>query len=366
MTTFKRIAPDHIPQKTRFQETPKYEQGLYDLGQDVYAWLVPNGSWGESNAGLVVGEGASLVVDTLWDLNYTREMLNCMRPLTSQAPIRFLVNTHADGDHFMGNELLKDVQQIITSQASYDEMTHTNPKAPTLLTKVGRVMSLLGKVGPQSLAQAGHWFQAMMTPYDLEQVTPTFPTRKFHGELRLDVGGRAIQLLEVGPMHTHGDTVVYVPDAKVLFAADLLFIGVTPVMWAGPVDNWLRALDKILNMDVRVYVPGHGPLVTEKAPIVSLKNYWEFVAEEVRLRHKAGMPPDQAAREIALSDLFRRRGYVEWNSPERIMVSTYTMYRHLNGDKTPPKIPQLVNILRKQALLAHEFPNAQPTVMRLK
>ncbi len=64
--------------RTRFGEAPQYAEGLYDLGNRVYAWIVPNGSWGESNAGLVVGEGESLLVDTLWDLNFTREMLKAM------------------------------------------------------------------------------------------------------------------------------------------------------------------------------------------------------------------------------------------------------------------------------------------------
>ncbi|MCA9941815.1 MAG: hypothetical protein KC418_24420, partial [Anaerolineales bacterium] len=61
--------------RTRYQAVPHYTEGLYDLGRDSYAWLVPNGSWGESNAGLIVGDGASLLVDTLWDLPYTRAML---------------------------------------------------------------------------------------------------------------------------------------------------------------------------------------------------------------------------------------------------------------------------------------------------
>ena len=63
---------------TRFRENPKYAEGLYDLGNDVFAWMTPNGSWGESNAGLVVGDGESLLVDTLWDVKYTRTMLDAL------------------------------------------------------------------------------------------------------------------------------------------------------------------------------------------------------------------------------------------------------------------------------------------------
>lgn len=108
--------------KTRFQETPSYDGGLYDLGQKTYAWLVPNGAWGEANAGLVVGDGVSLLIDTLWDVPFTQQMLNAMQSITANAPIETVVNTHADGDHFFGNELLADKksshQKQVTTKCS--------------------------------------------------------------------------------------------------------------------------------------------------------------------------------------------------------------------------------------------------------
>ena len=59
---------------------------------------------------------------------------------------------------------------------------------------------------------------------------------------------------------------IHVPDTKTLYAGDILFIGSTPVMWAGPVKNWLNALDLILDLDVDVIVPGHGPIIGKAAP----------------------------------------------------------------------------------------------------
>lgn len=365
MEQFNHIAPKNPQLRTRFGETPNYQEGLYDLGHDVYAWLVPNGSWGESNAGLIVGSDASMLVDTLWDLKHTADMLTHMRPFTRTAPIKSLFNSHADGDHFMGNELVTSAEQIISTQAAYEEMIAGNPKAPLTLVSVGKWFSRFGKLGLTKMAQAGHWFQQMMAPYDLESVTPTYPNRHFHNELRLDVGGRAVILYEVGPHHTHGDAIAYIPDAKILFAADLLFIGVTPPLWAGPAENWLTALDRILEMDVDLYVPGHGPLVTDKGEIQPLKDYWEFFLEEVSQRHKAGLKPAEAAKSIALSPEFQLRPFGEWNSPERIMVSVHTQYRHLNGRTDSPGIPELLGIMRQQALLAHAFPQSEPKSMRL-
>ena len=73
---------------------------------------------GESNAGLVVGDGASLLVDTLWDPQLTRRMLAAIAPLTAEAPVETLVNTHSDGDHWWGNQELDGIQIVATEAAA--------------------------------------------------------------------------------------------------------------------------------------------------------------------------------------------------------------------------------------------------------
>ena len=82
----------------------RYTTGLHELGDGCFAYLQPDGGWGWSNAGLVAGDGASLLVDTLFDLRLTQRMLEAMAPVTATAPIATLVNTHANGDHCYGNE----------------------------------------------------------------------------------------------------------------------------------------------------------------------------------------------------------------------------------------------------------------------
>jgi cyclase len=81
-----------------------YEKGPHDLGGGCFAWLLPDGHWGESNTGLLRGDGESMLVDTLYDLGHTEEMLAAYAPLTVGHPIRTLVNTHSDGDHWLPNQ----------------------------------------------------------------------------------------------------------------------------------------------------------------------------------------------------------------------------------------------------------------------
>ena len=96
----------------------QFTKGLHDIGNDCYAYLQPDGGWGWSNAGLIVDGKENLLVDTLFDLRLTREMLDAMRDAVPAArSIRTLVNTHSNGDHTFGNQLV-DGAEIITTKAT--------------------------------------------------------------------------------------------------------------------------------------------------------------------------------------------------------------------------------------------------------
>src|SRR4029079_4146668 len=143
---------------------------------------------------------------------------------------------------------------------------------------------------------------------------------EFVGELELPVGGRNVRLIEVGPAHTPGDLIVHVPDARVCFAADILFSGVPPIMWAGPLENWIAALDTILGLDVDVVVPGHGP-VGGRAPVEELRRYLSGLCEQGGRGLEAGESSRAAARAMLDSATFRSAPWSRWDGPERLGVT---------------------------------------------
>lgn len=294
-----------------------YTKGLHDLGNSVYAYLQPDGSWGWSNAGLITDGEESLLVDTLFDLKLTREMLETMRKAVPAAThIDQVVNTHANGDHCFGNELVADAR-IIASANTLKEMQEDGGSG---------LLAMLMQQAP-NLGPAGAFAQHAFSAFDFENITMTYPTETFEGETTLKVGDKEVRLIEVGPAHTRGDTLVYIPSDRVIFTADILFIGGHPIIWVGPTSNWLRACDRILALDVETIVPGHGP-ITDKKGVSEVKNYLEYIYEEARKRHQAGMSAFEAAKDIPLDR------YATWSDGERIVINIDTIYRELSGDET--------------------------------
>ena len=305
-----------------------YHRGLADLGRGSYAWLQPDGSWGWSNAGLITDGEESLLVDTLFDLKLTRTMLAAMRDAAPKAAARIgtLVNTHHNGDHCYGNELVEGAEIVATARAA-EGMKH---EPPALLAQFMKAAPGLGPTGEYLV----HCFGA----FDFEGITPTLPTTTFSGRLTRKVGDKTVELIEVGPAHTGGDTLVHVPADRTVFTGDILFVEGTPIMWAGPVGNWIAACDTILGLDCETIVPGHGP-VTDKRGVEAVRNYLGYIRDQARKRFDAGLPARDAAHDIALGD------YDSWGDAERIAVNVATLYREFAGNATPPNPAQLFALM---------------------
>jgi cyclase len=297
--------------------TRSYSRGLREVGDGLYAYLQPDGGWGESNAGLVVDGESTLLIDTLFDLQLTERMLAEMRAAVPAATrIDTLVNTHANGDHCYGNQLVGDAR-IVASERTAAEM----PELPAA------AMAALIAQAP-AMGEVGEFFLRCFGAFEFDGIEMVLPQETFSGELELRVGSREVRLIEVGPAHTRGDTLALLPAERVLFTGDILFNGGHPIAWAGPVSNWIDACERILAMDLEVIVPGHGPLA-DKAAVRELKAYFEYLYREARARHAAGMTPLQAARSIALER------WAEWGEHERLVVNIATIYHELDPGREP-------------------------------
>jgi glyoxylase-like metal-dependent hydrolase (beta-lactamase superfamily II) len=254
---------------------------------------------GYSNSGLVAGDGASLLIDTLFDLRMTGELLDAIAPIVADRSLQFAVNTHANGDHTFGNVLLPGDACIWASAATASEFDEYPPEA-------------------MAAAQRGDPL-GRLNVFDFDGIELRWPDKTFSGSVEIDVGGRVVELIEVGPAHTAGDVVVHVPDAGVVFAGDVLFIGVAPMMWAGPVGNCVAAIERICALQPALVIPGHGP-VTDVAGARQAQAILEFVNQEARLRRQRGMSPLEALVDIGVEP------FSELLEPERMLSIADLVY----------------------------------------
>jgi glyoxylase-like metal-dependent hydrolase (beta-lactamase superfamily II) len=282
-----------------------FVRGLHELGRGTWAYLQPDGLMGFSNAGLVVGDRESLLVDTLFDLRMTGDLLDAAAPILADNPLRLAVNTHSNGDHTFGNQLLPGDATIWSSTATAEDFDEYPPEAMAEFQKNGG-----------------------LDAFDFNGIELRSPEETFTGSVTLDVGGRVVDLIEVGPAHTRGDVLVHAVDAGVVFAGDILFIGVAPMMWETPFTNWIAAIDRICALEPDLIVPGHGP-VTDVSGARKAQAYLRTAADEAEVRYLRGMTVMEALDDIGVAPF---AGLLE---PERFVNIVDQIYATLDPAHVP-------------------------------
>jgi glyoxylase-like metal-dependent hydrolase (beta-lactamase superfamily II) len=298
----------------------QFTKGLHDIGNGVFAYLLPDGSWGWSNAGLIVDGEETLLVDTLFTVGLTQDMLDIMRDAAPAAKnIDKVVNTHANADHIWGNQLVKD-SEIIASIGCAEEFDHFLPE-----TVIGMMAQ------SKELGVLGEFVEHCFAPFDFSGIELTPPTTTFADELTVMCGDKTVNLYNVGPAHTRGDVLAHVPGDKVIFTGDIIFNEGHPVIWDGPIANWQKACDRILALDVDIVVPGHGP-VTDKAYVRKFKGYLDYIETESRKGFDAGLSEWDTACEISLAD------YDTWLDAERLLGNVHALYREFRDEGEAPEV----------------------------
>ncbi len=286
---------------------------LKEIAKDVYACLQEDSGFGWNNSGFV-NLGGGLVVDTFWDLNLTGKLLDLYGTVSSKPPKR-LVNTHHNGDHCWGNQLFKDAE-IIGHRLCTERMKKEAQLPGVLQAAIS---------APQSSPPGLKWFIDDISIHNFTGIQITPPTVLVEDRLDLELDGFPCQIIYVGPAHTAGDLIVYLPEHGVVFAGDLLWNECTPIRWEGTHARWLESIDLVLSLNPKVIVPGHGALCgADEANDV--RDYLEFVYSESRRCFHEGLSPLEAAKKIDLGP------YSNWTEPERLIFNVARAYGEFRGD----------------------------------
>ena len=226
---------------------------LQKIADSVYSYIdIAPGSPGNAfgaNAGVVVGQDAVLVIDTLTSSKEVESLAVQVKKITTK-PVKYVVNTHYHLDHSLGNSYFADKGAVIISHAkcrdaiaaSGDEIL----KDPTMFG----------------------------LPEDFWEGTRTVsPSITFNQEMTIDLGGITVKLIHSGvASHSTGSIIVHVPEQDVLFTGDILFTDFHPYLGEGDFAGWEKTLNTIRDMNVKNIIPGHGPLSSNK-DIDDMKNY---------------------------------------------------------------------------------------------
>jgi cyclase len=288
---------------------PPFVPGLVRLTDHAGAYLQPDGSFGLSNAGVLIGRDGVTLVDTFFDLAHTRRLLDSVAGL---GRVRRVVNTHHNGDHCWGNQLVRDVE--IIGHRRCRELMPTLP--PALLEQLRHAPADRPGVA---------FLKVGMERFDFSDIELTPPTTVFDERLTIWVDDQPVELLYLGPAHTAGDVAVWLPAERVLYTGDLLFRNCAPLGWAGTFARWIAALDTMLALDPALVVPGHGP-VSGSEGLREQREYLAYVLGEARTGLAAGRSPLDTALGIDLGP------YASWTDGERIVAVVTRAFRELRGE----------------------------------
>jgi cyclase len=269
---------------------------LIEVGDGVFAYIQPDGSWYINNTGFVVGSSSIISIDACSTERRTRAYLDRIASV-SAAPVSMLVNTHHHGDHTYGNSLFSGAVII----------GHENCRAALIAT------------GPPR--NVGIW-----EPVDWGEVTLAPPTLTFTEGVRLWSDDRPLDVSYAGQAaHTTNDCLVWLPEQQVLFCGDLLFNGGTPFLLMGSVRGAIEVLTRVLAaVPARTIVPGHGAPCDHRLIGVTV-GYLEFVLGTAAKGIEAGLSPLELARQADLGE------YAGWLDSERIVGNLHRAYADLGA-----------------------------------
>jgi glyoxylase-like metal-dependent hydrolase (beta-lactamase superfamily II) len=235
------------------------------LASNAYAYTAE----GDPNTGVVVGDDGVLVVDTQATPAMARDVIARIRTVTDK-PIRFVVMSHYHAVRVLGASAY-GAEHVIASEDTRE-----------LIVERGR------EDFESEVARFPRLFRGVDSIPGL-----TWPTITFKGEMRLWLGSLEVRILQLGRGHTRGDTVVWLPQSKVLFSGDLVEFGATPYAGDAYLYEWPTTLERLAALEPEALVPGRGEaLIGRESCRAAIEQTRDFVLEltgSVRRGHDEGL-----------------------------------------------------------------------------
>jgi glyoxylase-like metal-dependent hydrolase (beta-lactamase superfamily II) len=296
---------------------------IVKIADGVYGAIVsePRMDPVESNAVILINDDYVLVVDANRTPAAARATIAEIRKLTDK-PVRYVVNTHWHDDHIFGNQSYREafpqVEFIAHRNTREDMQTLAFPHIARGLERWSKVLAetedRLAKGtkpnGERMTAAEVAELREQLKVYQefLPRIKPiqlTLPTITFDSRLTLHQGSRTIEILYFGNGNTRGDIVVYLPQEKVLITGDLL-VHPVPYAYGSFIGEWVETMKKLREIDARVIIPGHGPILRDKEYLNVVISLLESITSQVQAAVKRGLSLEETRKAVNL-EAFRVR-----------------------------------------------------------
>ena len=250
----------------------------------------------EANNAFLITDAGVLVIDTRQHPRRAEELLATIRKYTDK-PIRWVVNTHAHGDHYFGNSVFKREGATIVAHRD--------------------TAGMMKQMFPLEMKRRMGYFRQRQ--YQPDEVKLTLPDVTFDSRLSLDLGGRQVEIFYMGAGQNPGDTFIHFPRERVLYAGGPF----SKQSWPNPsftpsMQGWIELLRKIAAMDVDQYLGGHGDIGTKKDVLDEAQMLADFDAG-MRAAVAKGMTPDEIVKSEPFAKYRNVRNYYRMN----LFVSSY-------------------------------------------
>ena len=286
--------------------------GLYqvrELKPNVFAWIPEDvlDQDGDplfsraATAGFIITPEGVIVVDSTNSPFHAREVLYEIRRRTD-APVKYVVDTSAAGDHILGNEVFTDQRAtIVSTPLAQAEMRRYRQRLDDRMDREGEEAWRL-----QTRMRGFH-------------ITPS--TQTFDGEMTLHLNSEQVKVISLfRDGQLSADAVAYVPSAKVLFLGELFENGYFPRIDSRNIHRWIEGLRQMESWDVDTYVPAHGEPGGKKE-LADFRGFLEWLAGEVDAKVKEGKPLAEVKKEVVPLQTFH------WHAPELAEEDVEAVYK---------------------------------------
>jgi glyoxylase-like metal-dependent hydrolase (beta-lactamase superfamily II) len=301
---------------------------LEKISGGVYAAIHINGGYAICNAGIINLGEKTLIFDPFITPEAARDLRTAAETLFKN-PIAYVVNSHFHNDHIRGSQVFPPGASFISTTTTRDYIAANEPQsieaekeyAPEQLAQLKEELQaekdsvkrkeLIGWVG---------YFEALTTSNS--ELKTTLADITFDSKLTLIGAERKVELIEFNNGHTASDIILYLPEEKIIFMGDILFINNHPWLADGNPENLITTLKNIQQMDADVFVSGHGS-VGSNDDIATMIGYIENIKLTAINLLKEGKSREEI-NELQIPEI-----YNGWFLSNFYKINVKFMYEHL-------------------------------------